>query len=201
MTRLIPFALFIGGGLVVAGQGASDDPRSKILGPEWTATKSVDKLGVEQRGFTRPLVGQAYRREQGDATLHNVRLENGGILSAQERDDKTAVTVTLSDRKEGDERVRFEGHSDGKGAATRHAVQFGPVNYIDLDGDGVIDCWVDTRGARRRSVIVFEDRLVEVEDTLNPFAPVGGLPPAAWASGRAVRYEFAAGRWSAVKKE
>ena len=194
MARLLLSCLFLTMCLVVSG---ADNPKPLALGPEWTKVTRTDVVGQKSAGYSRSLVGKSGRAENGDSVAHGVQLECGASVGIVERDDKSNVSIRLSTQKDGlDTQMQFEVERDKQGLPTRQTVALQRVIYFDLDGDGTIDCWVDCRGATRKSVIILGDQLIKVNDSKNPFIDFPGLVQVARGQDPDVYYHFVKGKWA-----
>jgi hypothetical protein len=184
-------------------RGPINVPRARIIGreeppgPEWIRIrKPYVEGGLPSSEYIRPGAIVSYREENDNKTRHTLLLDHGGGLDIYERDDKSAITLELIGKKPTDRLFYFHRQLDSKGQPTRHEVRFGSVTYFDLDGDGVIDCWIDQRAGDRKPCILFDNRVVPVEDAKELFqsAGIGN----AWSEGRKVQYKFEKGKWTGV---
>jgi hypothetical protein len=187
-----------------------EHPKLRQLGREWIKVKTVHAtapgdptappITEERTSYVRPGANVSYRKQDDDKTRHTLMLDHGGGLDVYEHDDKSALTVELIGKKPTDRMFYFNRQVSENGAPTRHELSFGPVSYFDLDGDGMIDCWVDHRGNGPKSFILFESQVVRVEHSNSPFQKVTAIRPLVWGEGRQVQYEFHGGKWSATKR-
>ncbi len=194
MARLLLSCLFLTMCVLVGG---ADNPKPLALGPEWTKVTRTDVVGQKSAGYSRPLVGKSGRAENGDSVAHGVYLECGASVGIVERDDKSNITIRLSTQKDRlDTQMQFEVERDKKGLPTRQTALFQRVNYFDLDGDGAIDCWADNRGPTEKCIIIFENRLVLVGNSINPFISFPGVVQVARGQDPDVYYHFVKGKWA-----
>lgn len=177
--------------------------KPRVLGPEWIRVKTIHPYdGSEQTSHRRPGAIVSYRKNNDDTTRHTLMLDQGGGIDAYERDDKSAITVELIGKKLGEKLFCFSRQQTEKGKATRHEFRFGPVTYFDLDGDGMIDCWIDRRNNKCETSILFERQVVKIDDSKGTLfeKPKGAYNVR--SEGHKVEYEFLVpvGRWIQAKR-
>ena len=171
--------------------------REEPPGPDWIKIRKPYKEGVlPSSEYIRPGAIVSYRDENDNKTRHTLLLDQGGGLDIYERDDKSAITLELIGKKPGEKLFYFHRQMNDKGLPIRHEVRFGAVTYIDLDGDGVIDCWIDQQAGNRKPQILLDNHVVPVEDAKELFqsAGIGN----AWSEGRKVQYKFEKEKWTGV---
>jgi hypothetical protein len=145
------------------------DPSPQAPGQEWKKVEVQNVLGQvqEQSGYTRPLVGSMFRLDKGHYTSYGVKLKKYTLTTREEDDLKSLIVSMKGDALTDPNRLYFSMECDEKGKTTRHVVSFGAITYYDLNGDGVIDCWTDSRKTPLAPTIIYEDRMIEVESSLN----------------------------------
>lgn len=159
-----------------------------------TAGDQPRKFGLE---WTR--MGDFYQRKMEINVTHSVGGNVGGYTLPLEND---TVSVLEYDNNKGfaagsQPHGEIEVLKDEKGRAYELSARLGNNRYLDLDADGMIDALYDKRGGKRVSMIVFEGRLVEVEDSVNGFSVSRKDTLWKWGIGRKVRYVFEGGTWKA----
>jgi hypothetical protein len=174
-------ALAAGVYLAVLVEGSD---RQREFGPEWTKVdgryeRKVEvtvshSLGGNVSGYAIPLEnGRVYVHEIDGGRGFTLGSESHGYLTV----DKTAAGKTLA-----------------------MVVRLGDVHYYDLDADGMVDAIIDGRGGKRKPMVVVDDTWVVVEDSKTLFSVQGGgAVEDVWAVGRATRYSFRDGKWTATK--
>lgn len=181
-------ALFLGWRLLMATEGPA-----KKFGPEWT--KDVD--------------GKSYKRNQVIVVSHPTNLQlpytwytlpsESHTVTIEERDEKGDIKIDFVKGKEKSKYMRLEARMDDEGKVREFMVNFKTNYYFDLDGDGMIDCFYDSRGKNDIPMVIFEGCHIQVEDRISLFGhEAEGQTPTAWGIGRKVEYRFVGSAWVAV---
>ena len=172
---------------------AKSDPPKRKLGPEWTKDKNDEHL------YRRKMEIELLRRPNGwDSTAYIISMENH-IVNISEDDDNRGVNVVIISRLENSRLGEFKIRKDVKGKVSEMAAQMNDVFNYDLDGDGMIDAFVDNRKGKSIAKIVYEGRFVEVEQHKSTFGHAPNEKPEVWGIGRRERYILKDGTWT-VKK-
>jgi hypothetical protein len=159
---------------------AGDQPRK--FGPEWTRRGDMYYRTIEVKVSHSP---------GGNVSGYQVPLEND-VVWVHEIDDNRGFTL-LHERY-----GEFKVFKDEQGKVQELSAKLKDNVYFDLDGDGMIDALYDKRGGKRVPMILFEGRLVEVEDSRIGFGIIPNLEKSMWGVGREVWYLFEDGTWKAI---
>ncbi len=84
----------------------------------------------------------------------------------------------------------------GKSAKRETTIQLSKNIYFDLDGDGVINAFYDNPGKNRTPMVIFEGRLIQVEDFKSGFHTARNAKPTMWGIGRNEQDVFDKGVWN-----
>ena len=196
MKRLITYllcaaTLFLGWNAMMA---TSDHPQKK-LGPEWTKDKDNELL------YRRKMVIEVSRLDNGrESTGYTIPMEHHTV-TISEADENRGVSVKVLQRGRNSPREdslhgELEVRKDVKGKVYKMRVELRDNIYFDLDGDGMIDAFIDKRKGNGVAKIVYEGRFVEVEQNKTTF---GGDPPnvkpEVWGIGHGIKFIFENGAW------
>jgi hypothetical protein len=189
------------------GDPPAEKPKPRVLGPEWVKTRPLPNPGSSERypleggpvKYIRPGANLSYRKEADTKTRHTLLLDGGGGVDVYEWDDNSAIVVELIGAKPGDVQFSLRREFDQQRKPSRHEFRLGPVTYYDIDGDGMIDGWVDHRGGKPNSFILVADRVVKIENDKVPFRTEPGKTPAVWDEKHQSGFQFDKGKWSPTK--
>jgi hypothetical protein len=158
-------------GLAVVAVGACTAQRR--FGPEWTKVGDTYERKVEVK---------VVHYAAGNVSNYTLPLEKGEVHVWQVDGDRGFHVATQ--HPDG----RLEIATDDQGNAAGFMVVLGEMEYIDLNGDGVIDAMRE--GKARIPRILLEGKFVEVANSKSPFR---GLT--ARAVDGTTEYIFEGGKW------
>jgi hypothetical protein len=120
----------------------------------------------------------------GNVANYNVKLE-ADVLNIAEYDDNLGFSIR-SPRY-----GAWEVHKDPDGSPAWHVIHFPRVHYWDLDGDGIFDWMLDSRGPSLKASILVNDCFIPVWGS----GREGSEKRTAYSPDRTIQYVFEEGKW------
>lgn len=172
--------------------GLTADEPTKKFGPEWTKDASG-------KSYTRKQVVEVSHPTdlQRPYTWYTLPSESHNV-TIKELDEKGDITIDVVQGKEKSKYMRLEARMNDEGEVREFTVNFKRNYYLDLDGDGMIDCFYDMRDNKTKPMVIFEGQHIQVEDFICGFSVSKGEKVKMWGIGRKVQYVFEGSAWVAV---